>query len=282
MPLKIRTTPWQGKPRPKQLKGTALNPNIASQARYYAELRTLIQRMSDDTTDALDKFFKEPHVVSYFAQDASVSEQARAITDMLRAKFDDIFSMAAKPMAVQVADNASRSSATSLEGSLKELSGGLTIDTHILTGEMKDILTATIAENVSLIKSISSEYFTQIQGAVMRSITTGNGLADLVPFLQQHENITLRRARVIARDQTRKAFSNMNFARMRNIGITEYEWLHSAGGQKPRKLHQRMSGNVYRIDKPPVIDEKTGQRGKPGDLINCRCRAVPIIRFEQM
>lgn len=281
MPLKIRTTPWQGKPRPKQLRGHALNPNIASQARYYDQLRALIRDMSDETADALDKFFKEPHVVDYFAQDASVSEQARVVMDVLRTKFDEIFSIASQPLATQVATEASRSSATSLEGSLKQLSGGLTIDTHILTGGMRDILTATIAENVSLIKSISSEYFTQIQGAVMRSITTGNGLQDLVPFLQQHENITLRRARVIARDQTRKAFSNMNFARMRNIGIQEYEWLHSAGGQKPRKLHQHMSGNVYRIDKPPIIDEKTGQRGKPGDLINCRCRAIPIISFSE-
>lgn len=282
MSMKIRTTPWQGKPRPKQLRGTALNPNIASQARYYDKLRHLIQQMSDATTDTLDGFFKEPHVVTYFAQDASVAEQAREIMTVLRTKFDEIFSLAAPPLATTVATEASQSSATSLEGSLKQLSGGLTIDTHILTGEMKDILTATIAENVSLIKSISSEYFTQIQGAVMRSITTGNGLADLVPFLQSHENITLRRARIIARDQTRKAFSNMNFARMRQIGIQEYEWLHSAGGQKPRRLHQRMSGNIYRVDKPPIIDEKTGQRGKPGDLINCRCRAVPIIRFEDL
>lgn len=263
------------------MRGDALNPNIANQARYYTVLRDLILAMTTQTTADLDQFFKQPNAVEFFAQDASLAEQAKLLMAALADRFGQIFGLAAPPAARRMAGHASRSSAAALNGSLKKLSGGLTISTELITGEMRDILTATVAENVSLIKSISSDYFTQVQGAVMRSITTGNGLQDLVPFLQKYEDVTLRRARIIARDQTRKAFSNLNFARMKKIGIQEYEWLHSAGGQHPRKLHERMSGKVYRIDKPPVIDEKTGQRGKPGDLINCRCRAIPIIRFEE-
>ena len=271
---------WKPTPRPKMLKGTALNPSAAAEARYYQALRMLIMNMSSHVEQKLKDFYTTAPAIDYFAEDAATTgAQAQIVMKILMRKFQGIFDLAAPPLAATVTAEASKSSASALQTSLQKLSGGLTLKTDILTGELKDILTATVAENVSLIKSISSEYLTQVEGAVMRSITTGNGLQDLVPFLHKQPGVTLNRARIIARDQTRKAFSNLNFARMEKIGIQEYEWLHSAGGQKPRKLHQRMSGNIYRFDKSPIIDEKTGQRGKPGDLINCRCRAVPIIKF---
>jgi SPP1 gp7 family putative phage head morphogenesis protein len=272
---------WVAKKRPKILKGSALNPSAASEARYYQALRTLIMNMSRHVEQKLKDFYTTAPAIDYFAEDSTTSAQAQIVMKILMQKFQAIFDLAATPLATNVTADASKSSAGALQTSLQKLSGGLTLKTDILTGELKDILTATIAENVSLIKSISSEYLTQVESAVYRSITTGNGLQDLVPFLHKQQGVTLNRARIIARDQTRKAFSNLNFARMEKIGIQEYEWLHSAGGQKPRKLHQRMSGNIYRFDTPPVIDEKTGQRGKPGDLINCRCRAVPVIKFDE-
>lgn len=271
--------PFKGKKRPKQLRGMALNPNAAIHARYYSNLRKLILDMTNQVNNDLMQFFapEQQHAV---AMDDTSSNQAKMILETLIQKFQNIFNIAAHPLADSMVGQTSKASATSLEASLKKLSG-ITLKTDILTGDLKNILTAGIAENVSLIKSIPSEYFTQVQGAVMRSITTGQGLADLVPFLQKQGDITLRRARIIARDQTHKVFSDINFARMNKIGIQEYEWLHSAGSQKPRRLHQTMSGKIYRLDDPPIIDERTGQRGKPGDLINCRCRAVPIVKFDE-
>jgi uncharacterized protein with gpF-like domain len=241
--------------------------------------------MNREVYAEIEKLYRQPVAQEYFAQDATMSAQAKQLMEALAYKFQRIFNIASIPLATTMAAEQSKASATTLQASLKELSAGLTLKTDILTGELKDILQATIAENVSLIKSIPSEYFTDIKGAVYRSITTGNGLQDLVPFLQKHEGATLRRARTIAGDQTRKAFSNLNFARMEKIGIQEYEWIHSFGSQKPRKLHITshtgggLNGRICRIDNPPIINTATGRRGKPGDEINCHCRAVPILRF---
>ena len=256
-----------------------MNPNAAAEERYYYRIRRLIIEMNREVYAEIEKLYRQPVAQEYFAQDATMSAQAKQLMEALAYKFQRIFNIASIPLATTMAAEQSKASATTLQASLKELSAGLTLKTDILTGELKDILQATIAENVSLIKSIPSEYFTDIKGAVYRSITTGNGLQDLVPFLQKHEGVTLRRARTIARDQTNKAFTNINTARMEKIGIKQYEWLHSAGGQKPRKLHVRYSGRIFDIANPPVIDEKTGQRGKPGDLVNCRCRMVPVLNF---
>jgi uncharacterized protein with gpF-like domain len=41
-----------------------------------------------------------------------------------------------------------------------------------------------------------------------------------------------------------------------------------------------MDGNVYSFDDPPIIDKNTGERGIPGQAINCRCFMVPVIEFE--
>lgn len=276
-----RKIPFKPRPRPKQLKGLALNTSAPIEARYLQSLNKLIRGMTDQVNSDLKQFFEAPVAEQYFAQDDTVSNQAKMIMAALMNKFRKVFEIAAPPLATRMTAETTKYSASSLEASMKKLSQGLTLKTDILSGDLHDILRATVTENVSLIKSIPNEYLTQVEGAVMRSITTGRGLEDLVPFLRNQEGVTLRRARVIARDQTRKAYSNINFERMKEIGVQEYEWLHSAGGQKPRQLHQRMSGNIYRIDKPPIIDEKTGQRGKPGDLINCRCRAIPVIKFNE-
>jgi SPP1 gp7 family putative phage head morphogenesis protein len=278
--VSVKKRAWRDQRKPKQLKGLPLNPNIALEMRYYNAIATLIRAMSATVEAEVHKLFIDEPAQKFYAQDATISSQAKILTNALTSKFQKIFNLASKPLAQGMTAQADKSSATALKSSLKQLSGGLTLKTDAISGDIYDILNATVAENVALIKSISSDYLTQVQSAVMRSITTGNGLQDLVPFLQKQEGITLRRARVIARDQTRKAFSNLNFARMDKLGIKQYEWLHSAGSQKPRKLHIAMSGKIYDIANPPVIDNKTGQRGKPGDLINCKCRAIPIIVFD--
>ena len=272
---------WMPESKPKMMKGTALNPNAAIELQYYSELRALILKMARETNASIEQLFRTPTVQQYSAADASISAEAQALMAALIEKFQAIFDLASNPFARRMTAQSSRASASALKTSLKRLSGGLTLKTDILSGELKDVFAATVAENVGLIKSIASEYLTQVQGAVMRSITTGRGLADLVPYLEKQQGVTLNRARIIARDQTAKAFSNINFSRMKTLGITQYQWLHSAGSQKPRKLHIAMSGKTYDIANPPIIDEKTGVRGKPGDLINCHCRAVPLVNFNE-
>ena len=63
------------------------------------------------------------------------------------------------------------------------------------------------------------------------------------------------------------------------------------GETNPRQYHLRqwngksgkrngrpngLNGYEFDIDKPPVINLKTKERGYPGQMINCHCRLVPI------
>lgn len=215
------------------------------------------------------------------AMDASFTAAAARLLRRLSTRFTALFTDRAGGLADFLAQGAARSSAQQLGESLKQVSGGVTLKTDVVSGAVGDVVSAAVKENVALIKSIPAKYFEQIQGATMRSIQTGRGMADLQPEIQRIGGVTKERAALIARDQTSKATTAINRARMKGLGIRKFEWLHSYGGKHPRPLHKDvLNGKVFSLDDPPVIDDRTGERGLPGQLINCRCRMVPVISFE--
>lgn len=277
--LTRRKQAWVAQRKPDVVRGTPLNNPSTVEARYYAKLDRLITLMCDDVEKRLRRFFKEPHAEEYFAEDASISSQARILTNLLTRQFNSLFASDAPALADQFADQVDTASTSALHASLKQMSGGLSLKTSNLAGQLTDVLQASTTENVALIKSISQQYLSGVQQAVMRSITTGNGMQDLIPFLEKHKGITKRRARIIASDQTRKAYSNLNKGRMEKLGLKKFEWLHTGGSNHPRKLHQSYNGEIFSFDDLPVIDENTGEHGIPGQAINCRCRMVPVLDF---
>jgi SPP1 gp7 family putative phage head morphogenesis protein len=277
--LTRRKTAWADRRKPQVIRGGTLNNPSIIEERYAQRLESLVARMADEVESSLKKFFLEPLSAEFFAEDASISSQARILTNELMRRFNRLFSTTAPSIAEHYTGSINKASSANVHGSLKELSGGLSLPTTGITSDMSEVLGASIAEQVSLIKSISMEYLSGVQGAVMRSITTGNGLSDLVPFLNKHKGITERRAKMIAHDQTRKAYNNLNKGRMEKLGLTKFIWLHTGGSSHPRPLHVSYSGKIFSFDDPPIIDEKTGERGIPGQAINCRCRMQPVLDF---
>lgn len=274
----------QAKSKPgATLKGSKLRYNAAIQQRYMTKLDCLIGLMVEETHKAIASLFDSDTAHNYFdyAEDASVSSQARIVTNKLNKRFADLFALRAKPLAESMVNQTDKDSSKTLHTSLKELSGGLSLRTSIIDNPLRNVITASVAENVALIKSIPSQYMLDVQGAVMRSITTGNGLQDLIPQLDKYADETKNRAKNIALDQTRKVYNNMNRDRMKALGVKRYEWIHSGGSVHPRPLHQEYNGRIFSFDKPPIIDERTGERGIPGQAINCRCTMRPVIEISE-
>lgn len=283
--LTKRKQAWVDRRKPPTIKAGAINPSASVETRYYDQLESLIRRMTDETEAQIKRLFDTGMAEEYFAEDGhardeSISSQSRILTNRLMRRFNLLFSARSKPIAEQFANQSDKASSASVHMNLKELSGGLSLSTAGSDPVLNEILTATVAENVGLIKSISQKYLTEVQGAVMRAVSSGGGLQDLVPYLEKHKGITYRRARFIALDQTRKAMTNMSAQRMERVGLQEFLWLHTGGSDHPRELHVRMSGQIYRFDDPPIIDEKTGERGLPGKLPGCRCRMKMVMRLK--
>jgi SPP1 gp7 family putative phage head morphogenesis protein len=278
--LTKRKEKWVKSRKPSVVRGGVLNNPTLLEEKFAAKLDALVARMCDGVMKDIRRLFDTKTAEQYFAQDASVSSQARILTNALMKKYNQYFSHMSDILAEQQVGAVDKASSASMHESLQQLSGGLSLPTQAISGNMLEVVNASTVEMVSLIKSISMEYLSGVQGAVMRSITTGRGLQDLVPYLEKHEGITKRRARMIARDQTRKAYSSLNRGRMEKAGLRFFEWRHTGGSNHPRPLHQSYNGKIFSLDDPPIIDENTGERGLPAQAINCRCRAIPVLKFD--
>jgi SPP1 gp7 family putative phage head morphogenesis protein len=137
--------------------------------------------------------------------------------------------------------------------------------------DLSDILIGTIRENVALIKSIPDEYFKKIETIVYSGTISGDSSSSMIQQIRQLGYSTTKRARLIARDQTSKLNSNLTMQRSKNLGVEEYVW-RTAQDDRVRESHKKKNGKVYRWDDPPK------DTGHPGQDIQCRCVAQPIIK----
>ena len=267
------------------LLGSPLRHNISAEDRYARRLERLVDAMTKEASREIKNLFRSQESREYFAEDASISSMSRKLVNKLSDKYVKIFEQASKRFAESMLKDIDKTSKSAMFESLKKLSGGLSIKTDFITEDMTEILKASTAENLNKIRSIPREYFEYIGSAVMRSITNPeaggwHGLMEHAEFfLDKRNNQVHNRARNLALDQTRKAYNNLNAGRMRAVGVSRYRWIHSGGGQRPRKHHIEMHGNIYSLDDPPIIEPRTGERGIPGQAINCRCTMLPLIEF---
>lgn len=142
-------------------------------------------------------------------------------------------------------------------------------------GNLQDALTLKTRENVGLIKTIPEAYFQKIETRLLEGVVQGRTPArSLIEELQELGNVTKRRARFIARDQTAKLNAAMNRERNQALGIEEYVW-RTSKDERVRESHARRDGKRFRWDDPPAGGPAEG--GHPGEAINCRCTAEPVI-----
>lgn len=267
------------KNRDVYLNGKPLNHNAAIRARYEKALRTITLQMTTQVKNQLTKLFKSSTAKEYFTMDASITSDAKKLLASLNEKFTTLFASKSIDLATTMVNEAQKHSQKEVKESLEELTGAITLKKNFIPLQVQEVSKAAISENVSLIKSIPSEYFTKINGAVMRSITSGQGVKSLMNHFKQYDNMTDRRAKNIALDQTRKTYNSINAARMESAGYEEFKWLHSGGGLHPRPDHVAMNGKIFRFDDLPVIDKKTGERGLPAQAPNCGCTMQPVYKM---
>jgi SPP1 gp7 family putative phage head morphogenesis protein len=279
--LSKKRAAWAAQFKRKGVAGAPVAPNAGVEDWYARKLARLSDAMRETVQREIRRLFRVEDGPAGYSEDASFASQARITMNRLRVLFTRMFARKADKLADGMIARATRANAAGVRESLKELSGGLTIKTDFISGRLEETLKAAVTENVGLIRSIPREYLDKAEGAVMRSVTTGNGYADLVPELRRLGDLTVTRARFIARDQCNKANAALTRGRLRDAGIKRFQWVHTGRSREPRPLHEQLNGQVFSFDDPPVIDVKTGKKGFPGDMINCKCRMRPYIQFDE-
>lgn len=256
---------------PLVLKST--RPALSLEIEYRRILERWIEQMHESVVYWLRASYKanEPEIA--IAQDAVPAKELQKAVKRLARRWGRNFDRAAPRLADWFTQKASQRSDAKLKTILRD--GGFSVKFK-MTKAQRDIIHATVNQNVALIKSIPKQYFTEVEGLVMRSVQTGRDLDGLVKDLLKRYSITRKRAILIARDQNNKATSSLNRARQMELGITKNVWMHSHAGKEPRPTHVAFHGRKFDIRKG-LYDKDEGAWVFPGMLINCRCTARPVV-----
>lgn len=257
-------------PTKKPIRIAAVRPNLGVESAYQRKLDALIDAMNRSVSRAILATYRaDPPEM---AQDESSPVLLRGVIARLSRdwgrRFDDFAASVGSKFAKDAIGSADRSFAAGLK------KAGFTIDWK-MTPAANDIMRATIAEQVNLIKSIPAEYLTQVQGITMRSVQVGRDMGAMARELEHQFGVTKRRAATIARSQSNIATASITRARQQELGIDTAIWLHSAGGRVPRASHVAMSGKPYKIAEGVILD---GEKVWPGTAINCRCVSKSLIK----
>ncbi len=241
-------------------------PNAGIEATYRKKLKRLIAEMQASITYWLEQRYR-----ASMAQDATPADDLQRTMTHLAEQWQARFDEGAQRLADWFAQKTKNYADGTLQGILKD--SGFAVK-FTMTEPMENAYSAVIHEQVGLIKSIASEHLQEVQGLVMRSVQQGRTLGELSQELEKRYGITKRRAALIARDQNNKATAVLTRTRHQQLGITQAKWRHSHAGKHPRPSHVAFDGKTYDIDKGAYID---GEWILPGELINCRCTARPVL-----
>ncbi len=132
---------------------------------------------------------------------------------------------------------------------------------------------AFTAESVSLIKSIPAKFFTQVESQVIRAAREGLRWEELAEIIEARTGVAEASAKLVARDQVGKFMGELNAARQQELGVSRFIW-RTARDNRVRESHEELEGKIFAWNDPPIVD---GQPSLPGEPINCRCQAEPLL-----
>ncbi|ENX22459.1 hypothetical protein F892_01701 [Acinetobacter vivianii] len=144
---------------------------------------------------------------------------------------------------------------------------GVDLTPFYRASDIQDVVDTNIEANVSLIRSIPSQYADKVEALVLNALQTGQTNEELAKAIAKLGQTTDYRARLIAADQMGKINGQINKARQLSMGVETYTW-QTAKDERVRLDHRHKQGETFRWDDPPA-------GGHPGEPIRCRCTALP-------
>ena len=145
-----------------------------------------------------------------------------------------------------------------------------------IRGVADDVMRARITENIRLIKTIPGRF----QDDMVDAMVQGEREAPL--DLQARSAIFKRTGhsagynlRRITRDQSNKWTGQLSEIRQTSLGILRYTWSTSED-DRVRPTHAEKDARVFSWENPP------SDTGHPGNDIQCRCIAQPVITLNEL
>lgn len=170
------------------------------------------------------------------------------------------------------------------EKKFKDSVRGITIAPELTNDEIQR-LSKEWAWNLKLfVRDFSEEHIADLREKVQKSVYAGNRRDFLAAQIQKSFGVSVNKAKFLARQETNLLMAKFKQVRYQSAGVNDYKWVcvngspahpvrpdHKALGDRSKK------GETFKWTSPP-LKTKSGPKN-PGEDYNCRCTAVPVVRF---
>lgn len=251
---------------------------------FSAAITTAIKNMGG-VFDARNHSFKiDPSFVPSWmkAEAAAFHIKALDLHIMLKRKLADIQKNIVHDVNIRSVD--AEKTIDSMEEGFKPVAKKLEVNPEL--GEAsRDRLAAEYSENLKLyIQKFADDQIFTLREAVEENAREGYRMDRLIPKIKQRYNVTVRKAKFLARNETSIFMSKYHEQRYAEAGVTEYIWSTShdarvrpALGTHGSDNHRVLDGRTFAFKNPPIVDTAKGRKANPGQDYNCRCVAIPIV-----
>ena len=137
---------------------------------------------------------------------------------------------------------------------------------------------SAIQHNVALIGTVEDEKKASLVSDIFKLYladdnddATAFNTKSLRKILEKDYGLRESDAKLIAEDQENKLMGSVMEKWQQAMGVKEYLW-QTQQDDKVRPAHKKRQGRRYYWSRPPA------GTGHPGQDINCRCKALPIVR----
>lgn len=125
------------------------------------------------------------------------------------------------------------------------------------------------------IKGWNDEQVLRLREAVEK-YQTSETKESLIDIIQKEWQVTANKANFLARQETSLFFSKLSMNRAAVSGVRRYRW-STSHDERVRESHKKLNGTIHSVDDPPIVDDRTGRRGHPGEDFGCRCAAIWVL-----
>lgn len=166
---------------------------------------------------------------------------------------------------------------------------GIDLSSIIEKEALSDTLAVAVKKNVNLITSIKNDFINDIGSNVFTNYKKGFRHSELINEIRARGNVSYSRAKLIARDQTAKINADFEEERNKKLGFDIYKW-KGTGDERERDSHVVLNNMLCKYSDSTVYSDDEGKTwkkrksiggyiGKCGEDYQCRCLAIPYIKF---
>ncbi|HGG1308019.1 TPA: phage minor head protein [Yersinia enterocolitica] len=273
----------QGRRKPRRRKMRPPTPSKRVEVWYRDRLTEFINSMTQMVIDELER----PTLTD------APDTPALSITARLSRIMQRLASISVEEIASRIASGlVSRANFQNKEQTQRTYSEAFGIDLTGMLGDgaIREKMADAVRENVGLITSIQTDFINDIGEKVFGNLLEGGRSENLINIIRERGDVTLSRAKFIARDQTSKLNAELTEARSNALGLDVYEW-SGTGDERERKIHFVLNGMLCKYSDPTVYSDDGGKTwkkrssigafiGKPGEDYQCRCLSLPYVSWE--